>query len=85
MDIQTINQEEFDQLHPAMKEYLKAGIDTNRYGSDLVTENSFFKMDLYNSNPEELDPNLLLEQRKLEVNLTIFLQVLNLDYLMVQN
>ena len=64
MDIQTINQEEFDQLHPAMKEYLKAGIDTNRYGSNLVTENSFFKMDLYNSNPEELDPNLLTRTEK---------------------
>ena len=64
MDIQTINQEEFDQLHPAMKEYLKAGIDTNRYGSDLVTENSFFKMDLYNSDPEELDPNLLTRTEK---------------------
>ena len=64
MDIQTINQEEFDQLHPAMKEYLKAGIDTNRYGSNLVTENSFFKMDLYNSDPEELDPNLLTRTEK---------------------
>ncbi len=53
MDIQTINQEEFDKLHPAMKEYLKAGIDTNRYGSELVTENSFFKMDLHNNDPED--------------------------------
>ena len=58
MDIQTINQEEFDKLHPAMKEYLKAGIDTNRYGSELVTEKNFFNMNLFNADPEELDPNL---------------------------
>ena len=58
MDIQTINQEEFDKLHPAMKEYLKAGIDTNRYGSELVTEKNFFNMNLFNSDPEELDPSL---------------------------
>ena len=59
MDIQTINQEEFDKLHPAMKEYLKAGIDTNQYGSDLVTEKNFFNMNLFSADPEELDPNLL--------------------------
>ena len=58
MDIQTINQEEFDKLHPAMKEYLKAGIDTNRYGSELVTEKNFFNMNLFNADPEELDPSL---------------------------
>ena len=64
MDIQTINQEEFDKLHPAMKEYLRAGIDTNRYGSDLVTEKNFFNMNLFSSDPEELDPNLQTRTEK---------------------
>tara|TARA_A100001015_G_C15034314_1_gene735133 strand:+ start:45 stop:2405 length:2361 start_codon:yes stop_codon:yes gene_type:complete len=64
MDIQTINQEEFDKLHPAMKEYLRAGIDTNRYGSDLVTEKNFFNMNLFSSDPEELDPNLITRTEK---------------------
>jgi hypothetical protein len=64
MDIQTINQEEFDKLHPAMKEYLKAGIDTNPYGSDLVTEKNFFNMNLFSADPEELDPNLIERTEK---------------------
>ena len=38
MDIQTSNQEEFNKLHPSMKDYLFAGMDTNRYASSLVTE-----------------------------------------------
>ena len=64
MDIQTINQEEFDKLHPAMKEYLRAGIDTNRYGSDLVTEKNFFNMNLFNADPEELDPDIIERTEK---------------------
>ena len=64
MDIQTINQEEFDKLHPAMKEYLKAGIDTNRYGSDLVTEKNFFNMNLFNADPEDLDPDIIERTEK---------------------
>ena len=59
MDIQTLNKEEFDKLHPSMKEFLYAGIDTNRYGNDIVSEKNFFNMNLFNSDPEELDPDLL--------------------------
>ena len=59
MDIQTLNKEEFDKLHPSMKEFLYAGIDTNRYGNDIVSEKNFFNMNLFNSDPQELDPDLL--------------------------
>ena len=59
MDIQTLNKEEFDKLHPSMKEFLYAGIDTNRYGNNIVSEKNFFNMNLFNSDPEELDPDLL--------------------------
>ena len=59
MDIQTLNKEEFDKLHPSMKEFLYAGIDTNRYGNNIVSEKNFFNMNLFNRDPEELDPDLL--------------------------
>ena len=41
MDIETLNKEEFDKLHPSMKDYLIAGTDLNSYGSDIVTEKNF--------------------------------------------
>ena len=59
MDIQTSNQEEFDKLHPSMKDYLFSGMDTNRYASNLVTEKNFFNMNLFKEDPEELDPDLI--------------------------
>lgn len=59
MDIQTLNKEEFDKLHPSMKDFLYAGIDTNRYGNEIVSEKNFFNMNLFNSDPEELDPDLI--------------------------
>jgi len=59
VDIQTLNKEEFDKLHPSMKDFLYAGIDTNRYGNEIVSEKNFFNMNLFNRDPEELDPDLL--------------------------
>ena len=59
MDIQTLNKEEFDKLHPSMKEFLYAGIDTNRYGNEIVSEKNFFNMNLFNRDPEDLDPDLI--------------------------
>ena len=64
MDIQTLNEEEFEKLHPSMKEYLLAGIDTNPYGDKIVTEKNFFNMDLFNSDPYDLDPDLLERTEK---------------------
>ena len=58
MDIQTLNKEEFDNLHPSMKEYLIAGTDLNPYGSNIVTEKNFFNMNLFSADPYSLDPNL---------------------------
>ena len=58
MDLQTLNEDEFATLHPSVKKYLTAGIDTNRHGEKIVSEKNFFNMDLFNSDPYELDPNL---------------------------
>ena len=52
MDIQTLNKEEHEKLHPSMKDYLYAGIDTKRYGSNIVSEKNFFNMNLWNADPE---------------------------------
>ena len=57
-DLQTLNQEEFDSLHPSLQEYFKAGIDTNPYGDRLVTEKNFFNLNLFGSDYNSLDPNL---------------------------
>ena len=65
MDIQTLNEEEFEKLHPSMKEYLLAGIDTNPYGDKIVTEKNFFNMDLFNNDPYNLDPDLPQRTEKL--------------------
>ena len=58
MDIETLNKEEFDNLHPSMKDYLVAGTDLNPYGSNIVTEKNFFNMNLFSADPYSLDPNL---------------------------
>ena len=58
MDLQTLNEDEFATLHPSVKKYLSAGIDTNVHGEKLVSEKNFFNMDLFNSDPYDLDPNL---------------------------
>ena len=49
MDLQTLNEDEFATLHPSVKKYLTAGIDTNKHGEKLVSEKNFFNMDLFNS------------------------------------
>ena len=53
MDLQTLNEDEFATLHPSVKKYLTAGIDTNKHGEKLVSEKNFFNMDLFNSDPYE--------------------------------
>ena len=35
MDLQTLNKEEFEKLHPSVQSYLTAGIDTNPYGDNV--------------------------------------------------
>ena len=57
-DLQTLNEEEFNSLHPSLQEYFKAGIDTNPYGDRLVTEKNFFNLNLFESDYNSLDPNL---------------------------
>jgi len=65
MDIQTLNKDEFDNLHPSMKDYLIAGTDLNPYGSNIVTEKNFFNMNLFSADPYSLDPNLSERTEKL--------------------
>ena len=57
-DLQTLSEEEFETLHPSLKEYFKAGIDTNPYGDRLVTEKNFFNLNLFGADYNSLDPNL---------------------------
>ncbi len=57
-DLQTLNEEEFNSLHPSLQEYFKAGIDTNPYGDRLVTEKNFFNLNLFGADYNSLDPNL---------------------------
>ena len=68
MDLQTLNEDEFATLHPSVKKYLTAGIDTNKHGEKLVSEKNFFNMDLFNSDPYELDPDLSSRTEKLRDN-----------------
>ena len=74
MDIQTSNQEEFDKLHPSMKDYLFSGMDTNRYASKLVTEKNFFNMNLFKEDPEELDPDLIKRTETARADPNYFLE-----------
>ena len=74
MDIQTSNQEEFEKLHPSMKDYLFSGMDTNRYASKLVTEKNFFNMNLFKEDPEELDPDLIARTEAARADPNYFLE-----------
>ena len=72
MDIQTLNKDEFDNLHPSMKDYLIAGTDLNPYGSNIVTEKNFFNMNLFSADPYSLDPNLSERTEKLREETNYF-------------
>ena len=72
MDLQTLNEDEFATLHPSVKKYLTAGIDINKHGEKLVSEKNFFNMDLFNSDPYELDPNLSNRTEKFRDNPNYF-------------
>ena len=74
MDIQTSSQEEFEKLHPSMKDYLFSGMDTNRYASKLVTEKNFFNMNLFKEDPEELDPDLIKRTEAARADPNYFLE-----------
>ena len=63
-DLQTLSEEEFETLHPSLKEYFKAGVDTNPYGDRLVTEKNFFNLNLFGSDYNSLDPNLTERSEK---------------------
>jgi hypothetical protein len=58
MDINTTDKEELNNVHPSLKGYFSAGIDTNPHGEQLIAQKDFYKMNLFNSDPYELDPNL---------------------------
>ena len=58
MDINTTDKEELNNIHPSLKTYFYAGIDTNPHGEQVVAQKDFYKMNLFNSDPYELDPNL---------------------------
>jgi len=74
VDIQTSSQEEFEKLHPSMKDYLFSGMDTNRYASKLVTEKNFFNMNLFKEDPEELDPDLIKRTEAARADPNYFLE-----------
>ncbi len=74
MDLQTLNEDEFATLHPSVKKYLSAGIDTNVHGEKLVSEKNFFNMDLLNSDPYDLDPDLSKRTEKFRDNPNYFFE-----------
>ena len=74
MDLQTLNEDEFATLHPSVKKYLSAGVDTNVHGEKLVSEKNFFNMDLLNSDPYDLDPDLSKRTEKFRDNPNYFFE-----------
>ena len=74
MDVQTLNKDEFEKLHPSVQSYLTAGIDTSPYGSKIVSQKTFFNMDLFNNDPYELDPDLSKRTEKLRENPNYFVE-----------
>jgi|5B_taG_2_1085324.scaffolds.fasta_scaffold00686_3 hypothetical protein len=74
MDLQTLNKEEFEKLHPSVQSYLTAGIDTNPYGDKIVSEKNFFNMDLFNNDPYNIDPDLPQRTEKLRENPNYFVE-----------
>ena len=44
------------QQHPSIKQLYEGGYDLNPYTSNILDGGNFYKFDLFNQPPEEVDP-----------------------------
>ena len=47
------------QQHPSIKQLYEGGYDLNPYTSNILDGGNFYKFDLFNQPPEEVDPEIL--------------------------
>ena len=61
--------------HPSVKQLYEGGYDLNPYTSNILDSGNFYKFDLFNQAPEEVDPDILerreVQSKKLQNNVGI--------------
>mgnify|MGYP003630275335 FL=1 len=58
-DIATQDNTEFDSLHPNLKQLYTGGFDLNPKTVNMLNEGNAFKFDLWNTSPQEIDPEII--------------------------
>ena len=58
-DIATQDNTEFDALHPNLKQLYTGGFDLNPKTVNMLNEGNAFKFDLWNTPPQEIDPEII--------------------------
>ena len=54
-----LDTEDLNKQHPSVKQLYEGGYDLNPYTSNILDAGNFYKLDLYNQVPEEVDPEIL--------------------------
>jgi len=63
-DIATQDDTEFDALHPNLKQLYTGGFDLNPKTVNMLNEGNAFKFDLWNTPPQEIDPEIIPRKEK---------------------
>jgi hypothetical protein len=63
-DIATQDNTEFDALHPNLKQLYTGGFDLNPKTVNMLNEGNGFKFDLWNTPPQEIDPEIIPRKEK---------------------
>ena len=54
-----LDTEDLNKQHPSVKQLYEGGYDLNPYTSNILDAGNFYKLDLFNQVPEEVDPEIL--------------------------
>ena len=61
----TLDTEDLVKQHPSVKQLYEGGYDLNPYTSNILDGGNFYKFDLFNQPPEEVDSDIL-ERREVQ-------------------
>ena len=63
-DISTQEDKEFEALHPNLKQLYTGGFDLNPKTVNMINQGNAFKFDLWNTPPQEIDPEIIPRKEK---------------------
>ena len=63
-DISTSSSKEFNNLHPNLKQLYTGGFDLNPKTVNMINAGNVYKFDLFNTPPQEIDPEIIPRKEK---------------------